>query len=523
MRKVFSLFLFFVLWASISGAAVYYVGQNATGDGSGSSLENLMSVSVHNSRSFNPGDTIYLCGTINTTVTISSNGTASDYINYSGECYGNHGSINTTEDFAVTMTNVSYVSLSDLNATSEQDIIKVGGGSHYVTFDNLTMHDCYKRGLYITDDTEGNNRNSNIIVQNCEIYDVGCGTAGADIMMAYTDNFTVKNNKLFATKSDGLPTDRGIDGVVAVRSTNGIIEYNLIHDHNDDYYDDPLGESYGPREGRGEDGIDIKEWSSDIIIRYNHIYNHNHQSGITVQNGSKNVEIYGNYIHDNNWPNIFLKDSSSESDGISTENISIYSNVLKKASRRGIGIDSTNDGVRIVSIENNFFEENSLNASNSYDAAIYTARADNVTIVNNIFFNNRTAYGTHHAVSTATGMVGLKISHNLFWDGSGQSRVYLEGTFVGINSDPRLHDNIDVDPGLILLRTGSYALSTSSPCYRTGERTSHDIALGMVSIDWSIPNPVEVHRLGWDIGPWSINAPVVDVGHIAGAPKIIMK
>lgn len=47
---------------------IYYVGQNSAGSGNGAGYENRMSVSQHNSRTFNPGDVIYLVDAIKSRV-----------------------------------------------------------------------------------------------------------------------------------------------------------------------------------------------------------------------------------------------------------------------------------------------------------------------------------------------------------------------------------------------------------------------------------------------------------------------
>ena len=137
-------------------------------------------------------------------------------------------------------------------------------GSDHVIIRRNFIHDGVDDGITLTTKSGGGTGCSYWTIGGATgdgnvIKDVGVGTAMADIVLARANDIIVSYNHLYATKSDGLSTDRGIDGVVPMNASyNVLIEYNSIHGHQDAYYNDSVG-CGSPCEGYGEDGIDIKD------------------------------------------------------------------------------------------------------------------------------------------------------------------------------------------------------------------------------------------------------------------------
>ena len=510
-NKIIVIYLIIILYPVTCFGSVYYVSQYGSGKMDGSSVSNLMSITTHNKRIFKPGDIIKLCGNINETVVINSNGTEGNYISYTGNCEVAAGAIITNQEIGIKIVNHKYVRITNININALKEGIVIYGGSNHIIIDSCNIHDTLARGIFVTDITKGNSPSSNINVVNNIIHDTGAGTAGADISMAYVIDFNIRNNQLYATKNDGMPSDRGIDGIVLANCSNGVIEYNDIHDHNDSYYNDPLGEKQGWRTGKGEDGIDVKVASKNITIRFNHIYNQKFQTGITVQMDSENINIYGNYIHDNLWAGILLKDANKNSQFYKnlqpTNNIFIVSNLITNNKKRGISIESRGDGVKNVKIFNNLIAKNSSAAQYTPDSGILIEGGGHFQIINNIFYQNYTKYKTFHQIFVEKGVSNLSIKNNLFFVSGHTASIFLDGQKKPLNSDFRAKQNINADP---LIKTNAfslYSLDKQSPCYRKGIPlgASYDIAINPNNTNWDDLTINISHRGdAWDIGPFFI-------------------
>ncbi len=524
LNKLIIILITIILYPITGFCSVYYVGQYATGKMDGSSRLDLMSIASHNKKFFQPGDIIKLCGNINSSVVVNSNGNQDNYILYNGDCEAAPGTIVTSNSTGVKIVNHKYIRIEHLDIKAKDAGITIYDGSEHIIIESCNIHDTLTRGIFVTDAAKGNKASSDIKIINNNIFNVGAGTAGADIALAYVKNFLIKDNRLYATKSNGMPSDRGIDGIALEICSEGVIEYNEIHDHNDSYFDDPMAENRAERKGKGEDGIDIKARSENIIVRFNHIYNQKFQTGITVQMDSNNIKIYGNYIHDNLWAGILLKDANKNSeffkDNHATNNIFIISNIITNNKKRGISIESRGDGVDHVKIFNNLIAKNASEAQYTPDSGIFIQGGSDFQIINNIFYGNYTRYETFHQVFVENGVSGLSVANNLFYVPGHTASIYLDAKKKDLNSDYRTSQNIDTDPLLKPDTFSGYSLDSQSPCFRKGLTldSNYDIAIGPNNTDWNNLEINAIHRTNaWDIGPFFIPDPEIKLS----APKNI--
>jgi hypothetical protein len=319
-----------------------------------------------------------------------------------------------------------------------------GRNSGYITFDGIEI----RNGLSAIEGADM----THLVVKNCkihdmkmscigtghyaviggapgegnEIYDCGSGTGGCDVRVNSHD-VVVSYNHLYATKNYSNESARGIDGLLVdssgsmeSRVYNILIEHNIIHDHNDGFngnYDD-----HGLN-GRGEDGIDVKN-AHNVTIRYNDIYNHAVQSGITVQMNSWDVYIYGNRIHDNSWGNIMMMDGSVNSarhgDGASVHNVNVWGNVMYNADGSGINIakKSTGDPVKDINIFNNVIALSAKNTTFDRNSGIYVQGGNSgIKIKNNIFYKNRPTKTDYRQIYIE-GISGAELDGNhYYWPG----------------------------------------------------------------------------------------------------------
>lgn len=501
---IYALLLSIVLprWA---WGATYYVAESAAGSGDGSSYANRMSVAMHNVSSFDAGDTVYLCDTITSQVVVLSSGSFGAVITYRGDYAGHGGMINTNNESAIKITGKNYVSVTDLEITALWDGIVVYGGCDNVSVKRCIIHDTISHGVNVTDTELGANPCSNIVIGGSaddanQMYDLGCGTAGADINICWVNGFTVSYNHLYATKSAGLPTDRGIDGIHMIGSTNGLIEYNTIHDHNDNYFDDPIGgEDEHWRKGCGEDGIDIKEGTHDVVIRCNHIYNHKYQTGVTVQSGSYDISIFGNSLHDNKWAGVMVKDSSSKD--FYTKDVHIWANLIYDNLQCGILIHHHRVPVVNVGVYNNVIATNgdpTYTFGNTSLTGLKICGGSMHLVKNNIFYKNR-PHETDYRQAYLPVAGSTTLDCNMYyWPGHPGKEIFRWGgsniTLDKLKDLGQEANGSEGDPGFTDAASHIYTLTSLSANRNTGVDlgSAYRKALDPISIDWSTIPPSAV-------------------------------
>ena len=391
-----NLLLYFLFLSGWAWGATYYVADKAAGSGDGTSYGNRMSVAAHNSFSFKPGDTIYLCDTINSMVDVPSSGSKDNRIVYRGDYSGHKVLIDINNPIGgnvhgFRVMNQDYITIESVSVTEAGNGIVIQSGSDYVSVIKCEIYNCGERGIFISN---WQSKCTNIVIggsaENANIIrDCGSNTASADIISGPNQSITICYNHLYATRKD-----RGIGGIWMVETDEFLIEHNSIHDHNKSTSGD-----------LGEGGISCKS-ASNGIIRYNHIYNHTlsgDEAGIRTSGNSHDIRIYGNIINDNNigiHPNDGYVIGGGCGDGVSQSNIYLYNNLVYRNESYGIvlsydghctPVEYTPDILRNIFIFNNVIAENGYNPRFGDDGTGLTIRdrVDNVQIRNNIFYKNR--------------------------------------------------------------------------------------------------------------------------------------
>lgn len=346
----------------------YYISQESTGNASGYTYANRMSIFVHNSRNFEPGDVIYLTGNIMTPVVPQSSGEKGKEIIYDGNDNKNPpGNIRvSSSQIAFPLNGQSYLKIQNLELSGgKEGFSRNKGWSSYITFVRNKIHGMRNRGIvggrldhWVIGGSYGDGNT---------IYDCGIDTAGGDIALSSeASDVLISYNHLY-----GNTINEGVDGVVTEGAGPGIIiEANKIHDH------------------WREDGVDIKG-SNGVVIRCNEIFGHKRQMGITIQFDSSDIKIYGNRIY-NNGSGIWLRDGSGK--GTWTHDIEIRSNAIHDNLRNGIVNTHRAEwdmGVRDVIIENNIIAHNSNKPEDISNCGLYIGSGSNWFISKNIFYMNR--------------------------------------------------------------------------------------------------------------------------------------
>ncbi|HLC94647.1 MAG TPA: right-handed parallel beta-helix repeat-containing protein [Patescibacteria group bacterium] len=251
--------------------------------------------------------------------------------------------------------------------------LMIAGGSREITVRDSYFHDIATRGIQV-----GAGGVSGLTIERNIFVHVGDDSASGDISYGNGSTRAVIRENLLGGNVDGVVFTAGV-------GAENLVERNLIVSHN------------------WEDGIDIKShwqrgtenpWS---IIQHNVIYAQLARfSGITVQNSSDNIKIYGNIIHGHAGQgdptkNVSLWLHGRTEDGLDpssplapVEHIEVIGNWFDTYTvpGRGFQISQTSDTtrqtiVRDVKIMHNIFT--------GYNRPIYLTQAYETHFYNNIF------------------------------------------------------------------------------------------------------------------------------------------
>ena len=465
-----------LLFCTNAYATVYFVSQQSTGSGTGLSYADRMGVGKHNGLSFEPGDTIYLVDKIVSKVIVPSSGKLNSPIIYKGDYPDHSGVIDRNGgDYGIYISQKDYIKIDGVEIVGFEKGagIILSNGCDYITIINCKIHDGYNRGIHSTADVDGE-WNSNVIIGGSagngnEIYNIGIDTAGMDVGLNRSKNIVVSYNHLYGKENNG------IDGIMTENTYSAVFEYNKIHDHN-----------YG---AKGEDGIDIKNNSSDIIIRHNDIYNHTNQTGITVQNNSHDITIYDNYIS-NNKTGIAIFDHGipikHTPDGVEQENILISENTIYQNHLDGIlvsevGGDATNN----VHIERNILSENGMKAQYSTSGvAIRIITGKSHKVLNNYFYKSRPYKNDYIQARYEVSDVDLNSNH-YNWP-SQVSKIYWDGNFRDLTT---LKSKYSLEINGVENNTG-YDANIIANDYKTNSISFDDS--GIINSKTSMPPPVNI-------------------------------
>jgi len=429
------IFAFSLLPSQVHAAAnTYYVTQNGNGARSGQSLGSAWSVSDFN-RSANwsisdnpnridPGDTVYFSGTITSTLYPQGSGSSGKYITLDGYESGNCDPINSECTGSAEITNSSSsIRLTTQDYIIIQDFRIDGGGldflgtsksndSSYIIIRRNEIHDIEGNGINI--DYGDYFTIGGAYGDGNEMYDIGIDTSDGDISPYWTDDIIISYNHLFATKSNGNSRDRGIDGIVTHHVNRMLVEYNSIHSHNDRYGSD----------ARGEDGMDLKQETHNVIIRFNKIYDHLGQTNITLQGGTNDVYIYGNLLNNASWAAVLVY--GRKKGFASLDNIHIWSNVMSGNKKNAIAIYSDGDDVGKIYIYNNTLAYSGVRYTDIYDRAHTPDQwycglrllSGTAYIKNNILYRNQPKISTYiQANSNSTYRIRTLEHNTYYWPG----------------------------------------------------------------------------------------------------------
>ncbi len=402
---------------------------------------------------------IYIVSTIRSKIKIPSSGTSTHYITYKGNYPGHAGVLNFDGNPMLDTNSKDYIIIDGLTLQNGTIGISANNSDHII-IKNCTIHTMSLKGIISKNSSNvtigGTRGNGN------DIYNCGVDTGGQDISLSNNSNTTISYNKLYATE-----TSYGIDGVAVHWSNDVLIEYNTIHSHN---------HSSGQH---GEDGVDIKNDNNGVIVRFNHIYDHRYQTGITVQMGSHNVQIYGNDVHNNKWGGVYIKRGCEGSDNM--HNIDIWANLIYK---NGAGVIISNSGgsscggpanIYDVGIYNNVLAENGNWEGNSVSrAGVAILFGSGHIVKNNIFYKNHGKYGgnTYEQVYLNDDS-SVTFNYNYYY----YPGVSERDIFYVAGSEKRLAEfkslgqeahGAERDPKFTDADNNNYTLASDSPCIDSG-------------------------------------------------------
>lgn len=450
MKRLFLSILFVLLAATGARAATYYVAQSSAGSGNGSSYANRMSVSSHNAASFSAGDTIYLCGTITSQVTVPSSGSAAGgYITY--DSYESSPAMLTanSSDGTFFATGKDYITVTGITAHDGIVGIKFLNGCDHIIIKKCTVYNML--GGESTSDGKGIIASKNDGVDNTyitiggasgdgnTIYNVGNGSGSHDIGVSYTQHAVISYNTCYGASNDSS----GIDGIIMQGTDYAIIEYNKIYGHQEN-----VGSELG------EDGMDIKGCTY-ALIRNNLIYD-NRSQGINInlddthQTPCNNIYITNNFIYRHR-TGIILQNI------VSGGNVYVWGNIAAESQGpfNGHGISCTETNSCNVMIWNNTISNCHGSEDNKFQ--IYTASGPTYTIKNNVLFSD-----TNRTLLYKSGSSGVTFSYNYGYSTAGTARVSWNSTYYNFDSISGQSNNTIGNPGLSDLDSMIFTVASSN-------------------------------------------------------------
>jgi len=432
-----ALSLLILLMACPSWGATYHVRADGTvtsaNKANATSCRNAstaLSMTEFNATTFSGGDKVNFCtegGNFSTTMVPISNGTSTARITYDGDADGDGVYAHITgRPFGIYLRNSgAFTTIQHFEISNCTEGIQGWAETTPLLgakFLSNKIHGMENRGIILigeadTVESPANYYDGAEIAYN-EIYANGTNTIGNDIGLSrYTTNTHIHNNKLYGTES------KGVDGIVFSYAGRGnIVEYNKIHDHN--------------MTNAGEDGIDIKKACYDTptqnlpynVIRYNEIYGHTRQTGITVQFDSQYVKIYGNNIY-GNMRGIWMRGPHNLG-YYSTRYVDVYYNSIHNNLVNGIQI---NDGfVGDANLYNNTIYGNGSYAGSGAKTGICILEGSNYIVKNNILAGNMPASGgTYRSqIYVASGPQSTtELDYNLYYHPDGPVRIYWDSVY----------------------------------------------------------------------------------------------
>jgi len=368
------LMLLIPLLTSPVWATDYFIDQSGNGDGDGSSYANRMSMANYGAgnldASLDPGDTIYLCGTITTEFDTRESGTSGNPIILDGACSGEGGTDATINGTAngIHLTTDDYWTIQNITITNF-----TGRGIYNQNSDSIIVDSCTISGGDGSNPDHGiqMQRTGGSLLTGIEIKNCSIGT------ISNANNDTFNRNGIVAQGVSGLKIYNNtvsttyVTGIRLLKSTAGDNDDNS----NCEVYENDITNYWG--------GGIISHNSDGTIIKYNKIHDANAGLGIGVAYDSDNNEIYGNLIFNtgtnstNLWNGVDINHDSQTG--------KVYNNTIYKVSGNCIVIDDGTANCDGWIIKNNIFDA-SDNDGSQVDEYAFRCNGDSISFVSDYNF-----------------------------------------------------------------------------------------------------------------------------------------
>ena len=499
IKMVLCVVLSFLLATGVMGfnvkaaaATTYYVSTTGNDSGTGT-VDNPWKTIQKAMNTVRAGDSVYVRGgTYNEKITVNTSGNATDgYItlqNYPGETPvldGSNLTISSGYSSMLWIADKSYIKIIGLEIRNYKTTVKnnlimgvyVTGASHDVEIRNCKIHDIQnnspisKRGTMGTRDAHGiavygtdpSTPISNLIVDNCEIYDCVLGSSETLVVNGNVDGWQITNNNIHNTDNIGIDVI-GWEGKCSNSSfdqaRNGLVSGNSVHD------------------------ICTETAVINGKTQYNPCYTANdHSSDLIYVDGGKNTVIERNKCYNGD----FGIEVASEHANKTTSGITVRNNVIYNNHQCGISIggnEKDSDGSHGDTVNSYFFNNTLCNNDNKnfYNGQICLKRAHDNQIKNNIIYGTADEDNTLmlNAYMSATYTYNNTLDYNIWYSSLGSSAAIFQWRSSNRQkswskyksaSAQESHSKF-VDPLFANMTSSDFHLLSSSPAINLGTGTS---------------------------------------------------
>ena len=512
MKKYFKQILFFlILFFSIFGlakssqAADYYIAQIAAGSGNGDSCTDATAISYYTgswSGKVSAGDTVHLCGTLTSALTIGASGMAGNPITIKFESGANFTSTVWSSSGAINCGSYDYLVIDGSNTGIIQNT--ANGGA--------LANQSNSRGINST----GNNIEiKNLTIQNIfvAVYNTSTGEGAQTVdIWAQGSNILIHDNTL--------------------KDANAVIQYvtsgatSNVQIYNNTISRGGWGIGINPS-GNSANLTNLQIYNNEIIAASNWYTasGYIHENGIIVYgttastNTVTNAQIYNNYIHgetnpDGSW------DASSGGytafiffcDITGATATTIYNNLLV-----GVSGDPKNGYITVTINEASgvgIYNNTIIGYSSGYPMGIwidphYDSYTCNPTVENNIVKGNYYA-ASYYLLGTDTTPV---IDYNDYYNNNTVGYAYKIGAYDtlaswrtalgGCPGTGHECNSIATNPNL----NTNYTPKITSPVVGTGANLT---SLGIAELNKDLAGNARPSNGAWDIGAYQYESVVPD-------------
>jgi hypothetical protein len=414
MKKILFILLIIISLASPAFTADYYIAQTAAGDADGTSCANADAIADLTWGAGNmvaAGDTLHLCGTITSTLTVGASGSAGQPITIlfesgaklsQGEGTAWGGGTSPSTSAAIYAASKSYITIDGgtngiIENTDNGTGLGVAVNSHgigmsgvsNIVIKNLTVKEIYKRTP--RSDVDSNaygvgiwiNNGSNITVNNNSVY-------GAYYCLAFTAS-TGDPSGLYVHHNNLSQMSTGIK-ISLIGNTN----YSNLNIYNNRIFDSYVWDgSWATSTWHHRDGIHTWGKYADKTLGTLSIYNNTFDGDWGAQATWTNPRVTGFiYTTDYTTPVLIYNNLFAPTDGTYTNG----------------WIDAHTYGTGTIGIYNNTFSGIGKTVSNGSVIYLTTAGSWTATIQNNIFSTLKSCI--YNPTSNAT----ITSDNNIFYD-----------------------------------------------------------------------------------------------------------